>query len=70
MLESLFNAAAGRRPATALKNMATAKVNVFFIEHLRIGNFQGKHLYRSPVPVKLKGMSCDFNKKGLYQERF
>ena len=35
-----------------------------------IGNFPRKHLYRSPVPVKLRGMSCDFITVGLYQEHF
>ena len=79
MLESLFNAVAGLRPATALKNDSSKGVflcinqnfkNAFFTEHLRIGNFQGKHLYRSPVPVTLRGMPCDFIKMGLYQEDF
>ena len=31
---------------------------------------QGKRLYRSPVPVTLKEMPCDFIKVGLYQEHF
>ena len=65
--------------STALKNDSSKGVflcinqnfkNAFFTEHLRIGNFQGKHLYRSPVPLTLKGMACDFINVGLCQEYF
>ena len=79
VLESFFDAVAGLRAATALK-MTPAKVfscdlieilrTPFFTEHLRIGNFQGKHLYRSPVPVTLGGTPCDFIKVGLCREHF
>ena len=60
---SLFNAVAGLRSATPLKSDSNRGVflrilwkfkNAFFMELLRIGNFPGKHLYRSPVPVTLR----------------
>ena len=68
MLESLFNAVAVIRPATALKN--DSSIGIFLginqdfesTEHPRIRNFQGKLLYRSLVPVTLRGMLCDFFK--------
>ena len=41
-----------------------------FTEHLRIGNFQEKHLYWSPVLVTSRGMPCGFIKVGIYQEHF
>ena len=36
--------------------------NVLFTKHLLIRKLQGKQLYRSPVPVSLKEMPCDFIK--------
>ena len=37
-------------------------------KRLRIGKFQGKELYWSPMPVSLRGMLCEFIKTCLYEE--
>ena len=79
VLESLFNAVTDLRPELNLKDDSSWGVfwwidrnfkNTFFTGHLLIGKLQAKDTYRSPVPVTLKEMPCDFIKVGLYKEHF
>ena len=66
MLESLFNAVASLKTATAFKNFSSTDVFLWIYrnfknaEHLWTGTFQGKHVYGIPVQLMSREKPCDF----------